>query len=108
MPALSPRRRAAPLKKGLFIMSEWKPGYFQTYPQAIRGIFVGLLAAIVYGSIIVWLLGHPMAALRVYAGVGAATFGFVALSSQWSRRSRWASTCLAIAMFAIALRSFWI
>jgi len=91
-------------------MTNYKPGYFQTYPQAIKGILIGLLTATVLISGIVWMIQHPAATLRIYAGSGLLAFALLAAiahDSDDSKRHKAIRAAFVLFMTAGALR-MWI
>ena len=47
------------------------PGYFQTYPEAIKAILIGLAAMAVFVAVMIFLFKHPLGSFRFF---GCASF----------------------------------
>ena len=91
-------------------MSDYKPGYFQTYPQAIKGILIGLVAAVVFIYWAVLMFQHPAGALRIYAGAGFITLGILATRSlkDFNKLGKGLVLLFVFSVGFLAVRSWWI
>ena len=91
-------------------MSDYKPGYFRTYPQAIKGIMFGVvaMAAMVCGFL--WMLAHPVGALRLYAGAGFITLGILATRSlkDFNKLGKGLVLTFVLSVGVLAVKSWWL
>lgn len=86
---------------------DWKPGYFQTYPQAIKGLLIGLAFTAIIAAGVIWAWNHPQGFLRLFAGGGfLAAAGFCAQSARRGERVLFGA--IGLACLALAVRSFWL
>ena len=89
-------------------MSEWKPGIFQTYPQAIQAILIGLTAAVIFIGGITWMFTHPTTVIQVYAWAFFGCLCVFTLSSWDSYSSageKVGKVALCLACLALAVRA---
>ncbi len=89
-------------------MSDWKPGIFQTYPQAIQGLLIGLTASVMLISGVVWMFTHPTTVIQIYAWAGFGIFALVTMStwdSTASGASKTGKVVLCVAFLVLAVRA---
>lgn len=91
-------------------MNDQKPGYFQTYPDAIKGILGGIITMAIFVWAITWMLHHPIGALRLYAGAGFFTLAILASRSAhgFNKLGKGLIFTFVLSLGVLAVRSWWL